>query len=532
MLNNDLNSHNCSSDIERILSEFNDTKADFNIDTTIMNLFEEQVVKNPNSIAVEFRDQKMTYDELNKKSNSLARELRNNCVQRQDIVGVFVERSFEMIIGIFAILKSGGAYLPIPTSTPEKRAIFMLENSGVKVVLTQSKFKNKNFYDGKVIDIEDFNLYKNDCSNLVNVNKSTDIAYIIFTSGSTGQPKGTMIEHCSLINRLLWMQSRYPIGKDDVLLQKTSFGFDVSVWEIFWWAISGAKVCMLEPGGERFPQAIISSVEKYHVSIIHFVPSMLHVFLNYIKDSEEIWRLSSLKRCFVSGESLTASIVDSFNKILCTNNCTKLTNLYGPTEATIDVSYYDFELNEKIETVPIGKPINNIRLYIVDNNKLQPIGKIGEIWIAGIGLARGYLNNDSLTKEKFVFSKLLNGERIYKTGDLGRWLPDGNIECLGRIDQQIKIRGFRIELEEIEKLIDSYNCDLKSSVVVKKYSETNISIIAFIVANQDFNMEDLKKYLRQVLPDYMIPSKFIIIDSFPLTNNGKLDKKLLVENSQ
>ncbi|MGE5632574.1 MAG: non-ribosomal peptide synthetase [Caulobacteraceae bacterium] len=513
-----------------ILEVFNNTNADYDKNIAIHELFEMQVEKNPKDIAAFFGEDSLTYEELNNKANCIADILISKGVRRNTIVGILVERSLEMIIGIYGILKAGGAYLPICPTNPEKRIEYILGYSNVGILLTQDKFKDMVKINGEIISLDDKNNYKAACSNPKVVSKSQDMVYVIFTSGTTGNPKGTMISHRSLVNRLNWMQKKYPLNREDVLLQKTPFEFDVSVWEIFWWSIVGARLCLLKPGHEKFPQTIVDVVEKKHISVIHFVPSMLYVFLRYIENSDEVSKLSSLKRVFCSGEALTVSHVKMFNSTLYKVNSTLLTNLYGPTEATIDVSYYDCPTNDDFYKIPIGKPIDNIKLLIIDNDKLQPIGQDGEICISGDGLAIGYLYNEELTRRKFVDNPFVQGEKIYKTGDIGRWLPDGNIEYIGRLDHQIKIRGMRIELEEIEQKIIEFKPDIECVVIAQKLSDTIVNIKAYLVSKEKIDIEELKGYLKELLPVHMIPNTFIELEHMPLSPNGKIDRKKLLDS--
>ena len=364
--------------------------------------------------------------------------------------------------------------------------------------------------------------------NPVLVNTAHDLAYVIYTSGSTGKPKGVMIEHRSVVNRLHWMQSAYPIDRDDVILQKTPYYFDVSVWELFWWALYGAKLCFLAPGSEAIPQAIIETIRRNRVTVLHFVPAMLNVFLEYLdgKDDRVVEGLASVRQIFVSGEALTPSHVRKFNNILGKKIGPKLTNLYGPTEATVDVSYFDCPHND-LEIVPIGRPIQNIRLYVMRDGQHVAVGETGELCIAGVGLARGYLNNQALTDEKFVQNPANAGERIYRTGDVARWLPDGNLEYLGREDQQIKIRGLRIELGEIENTIRDFPGIAECICVTRKYSENVILIIAYLVCKSQVELERLAHYLKQHLPAYSVPNHFVILGKIPLMPNGKADRSAL-----
>lgn len=520
------------TDIEKkeILIDFNNTVSEYQRDITIHRKFEEQVIKSPDRIAVIFGSNKLTYRELNGRANSLARVLREKGVTTESIVGIMVERSVEMIIGILAILKAGGAYMPISPDYPLDRIRFMLEDSKTEIVLTQERFIDKCSFVNNVIVLDNEELYSRDNNNLGDYSDSKNLAYVMYTSGSTGKPKGVMIEHYSVINRLNWMQKKYPIGENDVILQKTPFTFDVSVWELFWWGFNGASVCFLIPGGEKEPETIVDAIRENKITIIHFVPSMLDMFLEYIEMKNCIEEIKTLRQVFASGEALSLHQVRKFNRLLYNQNGTKLANLYGPTEATVDVSYFDCSNDSDINKVLIGKPIDNINLYIVDNNlKLQPVGVEGELIIAGDGLARGYLNRPSLTEEKFVICPFANNKRVYKTGDIARWMPDGNIEYLGRKDFQVKIRGNRVELGEIEAKLKDYN-DIKNAVVVLKEDKSgNKYLCAYIISDSNPSVIELREYLLNYLPEYMVPSYFVKIEEIPLTLNGKIDRKALPE---
>lgn len=518
------------SEKKEILFDFNDTRAEYQRETTIHRKFEEQVIKTPDKIAAIFGKNKLTYRELNGRANRLARVLKEKGVTADNIVGIMVERSLEMIVGILAILKAGGAYMPISPSYPQDRIYFMMEDSKAQVLLTQKCYADNYKFVENVIDLDDEDIYTGDDENLEESSNSNNLAYVIYTSGSTGKPKGVMIEHYSVINRLNWMQKKYPISENDVILQKTPFSFDVSVWELFWWGFNGASVCFLIPGGEKEPETIVDAIIEHKITVMHFVPSMLNLFLEYIEAENEVERVKSLKQVFASGEALNLHQVRKFNRLLYKQNGTKLSNLYGPTEATVDVSYFDCSEESDINEVPIGRPIDNINMYIVDKNlKLQPIGVEGELVIAGDGLARGYLNRPSLTEEKFVVCQFAENKRVYRTGDLARWMTDGNIEFLGRKDFQVKIRGNRVELGEIEARLKEYK-DIRNTVVVLKEDKTGDKYIcAYIVSDANPTVIELREYLMTDLPEYMIPSYFIKIKEIPLTANGKIDRKALPE---
>jgi amino acid adenylation domain-containing protein/thioester reductase-like protein/non-ribosomal peptide synthase protein (TIGR01720 family) len=525
----------------QILYEFNNTKAVYAKDKTIHQLFDEQVEKNPDNCAVIFDDSRLSYRKFNDRVNQLAWVLRKKGIKPDHIAAVVVERSLEMMIGIFAVHKAGGAYLPIEPNYPRQRIDYLLKDSGTKIMLGLKKFLDTAKavdFNGELIDLEQESLYQGHRDNPVMVNKPGDIAYIIYTSGSTGKPKGVMIEHFSVINRLNWMQKRYPIGPQDVILQKTTYVFDVSVWELFWWSFWGASLCLLIPGGEKDPAAIIQAIEKNNISTMHFVPSMLNVFLGYIEGNDALKKRTSLKQVFASGEALTPYQVEKFNQLVYRRTGKAvLINLYGPTEATVDVSFFDCPFASTPAGIPIGKPVDNTHLIVVNNRiGLQPVKIAGELCISGDQLARGYLNRPILTAEKFIanpYGKPGNFgpmyERLYRTGDLAHWLPDGNIEYLGRIDFQVKVRGFRIELGEIESQLLNIENIKEAVVLAKEDNKGEKYLCAYFVASEAVDVSLTRKTLSKSMPDYMVPSYFVQLDKIPLTPNGKLDRKALPE---
>jgi len=513
----------------QLLFDFNNTNADYPKDKAIHWIFEDMAEDKPGNTAVIFENSTLTYSKLNKKANQLARVLKDKGVKADSIVAIMSRRSSEMVVGIMGILKAGGAYLPIDPEYPDGRIQYILKDSGVKVLLVQDSLRDTIQFSGDVVFLQEKTLYKGDCSNPERVNTSNNLAYVIYTSGSTGKPKGVMIEHYSLVNRLNWMQKKYTLYENDTILQKTPFTFDVSVWELFWWSMVGSKVCFLQPGGEKNPEAIMDAIEKHDITTMHFVPSMLNAFLEYLEDNKEwIYKTRSLRRIFTSGEALNMLQVEKFNKILHSTNGVKLINLYGPTEATIDVSYFECFDVKNIKTVPIGKPIDNIRLLILDkNNMLQPIGVPGELYISGDGLARGYLNNPALTSEKFLPNPFVPGDKIYKTGDIACWNMEGNIEFLGRLDHQVKIRGFRIEVGEIEHVLMKHEIVKEAVVTAREGVNGNKYLCAYIVCREPASFVEIKQFLSKELPSYMIPSFFVCMDELPLSPNGKIDRKRL-----
>ncbi|HEU4962330.1 MAG TPA: amino acid adenylation domain-containing protein [Bacilli bacterium] len=519
-----------AADEQAQLQRFNETDAPFPQDRPVHQFFEEQAAKTPDRVAAVFEEDSLTYARLNRKANQLARRLREQGVQADSIVGVLAERSPEMLIGILGILKAGGAYLPITPEFPDDRIRYQLADSGARLVLTQTRFRQRIDFDGTVLCLEEESAYAAEGSDLEPLAAPHDLAYVIYTSGSTGNPKGVMIEHRSVINRLHWMHRAYEIGEADVLLQKTPFVFDVSVWEMFLWSFVGARVVFLPPGGEKSPDTIIETVERAGVTTMHFVPSMLSVFLDAVDDPQKLERLKSLRRVFTSGEALTPKQVTRFTESLGQANGVRLLNLYGPTEATVDVTAYDCTGLLEPDVVPIGRPIDNTKLYVLNaHGQCQPIGVPGELHIGGVNVGRGYLNKPELTAEKFPVNPFTAGERLYKTGDLVRWLPSGDIEFLGRLDFQVKIRGYRIELGEIENALLKHERITDALVLDREGQDGDRYLVAYAVAKEALSSDELRTFLSASLPEYMIPTAFVFLDEMPLTTNGKTDRKRLPE---
>ncbi len=515
-------------------NEINATDSFINSEEVISNLLNVQMRKTPDAAAIYLEDRSITYRELDQRSNQIAHFLRSKGVGSDTIVGVMIERSVDMFYGIFGILKAGGAYLPIAPTFPSERIAYILQDSQAKLVLVNSQSAGQvppRFTQS----VEEINLSVESNFNFYstvqpkNLNKSSDLIYVIYTSGSTGEPKGVMIEHLSLLNRLQWMQKTYSLNSKDVILHKTTFTFDISVWEILLWALYGSSVYLLSPGGEKDPILLVEAIEKGKVTIIHFVPSMLNAFLEYLDSHpEQIARLVSLRQVFSSGEALFWSTVAKFDELLGRPLRITLDNLYGPTEASIDVSYFQCTGSSGTGIVSVGKPIDNIKLFILDENLApNPVGIPGEIGISGLGLARGYLNKLELTEDKFVSVDFLHGERIYLSGDLGRLMDDGNIEFRGRLDHQVKIRGYRIEPGEIESVL----CDhlqIKEGVVLAKGDPESKYLAAYVVGEPSLTTRMIKEHLLKFLPEYMVPGVVLFLDEMPRLTNGKIDRKSLL----
>ncbi|AEG01889.1 non-ribosomal peptide synthetase [Methylomonas methanica] len=515
-----------AEDEERqILKDWNATKVVYPQGRCIHQLFEAQVEQTPDAIALTFEDQSLSYAELNAKANQLAHYLIERGVGPDVLVGICIERSLEMAIGLLGILKAGGAYVPLDPSYPEERLAFMLADIKPIVVLTQAQFASRELASSEVlrldsdwVKVESYPVV-NPCPELQPMN----LAYCIYTSGSTGQPKGAGVPHQGILNRLQWMQAEYHLDSTDHVLQKTPYSFDVSVWEFFWPLMTGARLIVAPPELHKDSQGLIELIRREHITTIHFVPSMLQAYV----DTPDVEQCTSLKRVICSGEALSTDLVQRFQQKLPA----ELHNLYGPTEASVDVSYWACPPDCAETAVPIGKPIANIQLHILDRSlNPVPVGTPGELHIAGIGLGRGYLNRPGLTAEKFIPDPFgPAGSRLYKTGDLVRYRLDGNIDYLGRIDHQVKIRGFRIELGEIEAQLLKHEGIKEAVVLAREDQPGDKRLVVYLVEEQlgTLQVDELKAQLKHNLPDYMIPSAFVVLEQMPLSANGKLDRKKL-----
>jgi amino acid adenylation domain-containing protein len=511
----------------QILFDWNLTAAAYPKNRSLHGLVEEQVQRTPEAVAVQFEGRELTYRELDARANQLARRLRRMGVGPEPLVGICAERSLEMVVGLLGILKAGGAYVPMDPEYPAERLAFMLEDSAVPVLLTQEHLAGslpKTAAKLLRLDADWADIAKESAEKVENHSSAENLAYMIYTSGSTGRPKGAMNTHGGIVNRLLWMQEAYKLESGDAVLQKTPFSFDVSVWEFFWPLLSGAKLVVARPGGHRDPAYLARVIEQERITTIHFVPSMLQAFL----EQEGLGvSCASLKRVICSGEALPLELQRRFFSILSA----ELHNLYGPTEASVDVTFWACQRENAPGFVPIGRPIANTQIYILDPElRPVPIGVAGELHIGGVGLARGYYNRPKLTAEKFIANPFSNdpGARLYKTGDLARFLPDGVIEYLGRLDFQVKLRGFRIELGEIESVLNQHAGVRTSTVVAREDELGEKRLVAYLVSrNGPIQAAELQEWLRARLPDYMVPAAYVFLTALPLSPNGKVDRKAL-----
>jgi len=497
-------------------------------------LFERQAAKTPDAMAVVYGNESLTYFQVEAEAEKLAYSLRSLGVSPDSVVGVLMERSLEMVIALLGVLKAGGAYLPLEPSLPQVRLEYMIDDAKPSVVLTQTSLVARlSERDVCLVRVElghdpPSEYAQEGASPLLGFPQT--LAYVIYTSGSTGKPKGVAVPHAGIINRVLWMQAAFHLGMSDRVLQKTPFGFDVSVWELFWTLASGATVVMAKPGGHQNPQYLVSLIEREAVTLIHFVPPMLEVFLRVVDPS----LCRSLKRVICSGQTLSVDLQRRFYRSFPD---VELHNLYGPTEASVDVTHWRCEKGSELLSVPIGYAISNIDMYIL-NEQLLPVAKggIGELYIAGLGLARGYLGRPGLTANCFVANPFgPPGSRMYRTGDQACHLENGAIHFLGRLDEQVKILGHRIELGEIEAAIASLAGVAEAVVTAISRGTDTPRLAAYIVPESvDRSQSDallsassLRSALLARLPGYMVPAYFLFLDHIPVTNNGKVDRAAL-----
>ncbi len=510
-----------SQERELLVHGVNRTEVEYDKQKCAFQLFEEQVEKKPDSTALVFRDTKLTYRQLNEKANQLARILRTKGVKRNSIVGILVDRSLEMMVGLLGILKAGGAYLPLDPEYPEERIKYMLENSESCILLTREsvldKFQRISF-NGVMIDIFDDNLYQGDSGNLDIRCSSSDLAYVIYTSGSTGKPKGVMIEHRNVGNFIKGMASIVDFSPEKTIIALTTISFDIFVLETHLAFAKGLKIVIADEREQNNPLLLKDVILTNNVDMLQSTPSRLKLLMS---SQEFVDSMKGLTDLMVGGEPFPDNLFKSIKKVFSG----KIYNVYGPTETTVWSTVKDLT---DLQEIDIGTPIANTQVYVIDHhNRLQPMGVSGELCIGGDGLARGYLKRPGLTAEKFVDNPFVPGQKMYKTGDVARWLPDGNLECMGRMDHQVKIRGNRIELGEIEVHLARF--DLIDDIIVMDKSDKDGDkyLAAYYVSDETISPSDFRVFLKDKIPDYMIPSRYVLMESLPLTPNGKVDRKAL-----
>jgi amino acid adenylation domain-containing protein len=525
----------------------------------VHELVAREASRHPERMAVVCEGEGISYGELNRRANQLGRYLRRKGVGPEVLVGIAMERSVEMVVGILGILKAGGAYVPLDVEYPKERLRYMLEDSGVGVLVSESAVLQK--LPETLAGVEVVRMDEEEEQKKIAEESGEDfasgvgcenLAYMIYTSGSTGKPKGAMNEHRGLTNRLLWMQERFGLGEEDVVLQKTPISFDVSVWELLWAVMVGGRLVMARPGGHRDGRYLAEVIEREKVTTLHFVPSMLQAFLQEEGLAE---KCVSVKRVISSGEALGWELQERFYERMgagAGDGGVKLYNLYGPTEAAIDVTCWECEpglgAGEGGGVVPIGRAIANVQMYVLDEKQeVVPEGVSGELYIGGVQVGRGYWKREELTGERFVRNPYGEG-KLYRTGDVGRYVGNGAIEYQGRRDEQVKVRGYRIELGEIEAVLQEHAGVKEAAVEVREVrgagegTETGQGsgieagagtpekrLVGYVVLAGGVKTSELRRYLKERLPEYMVPGVWVEMERLPVTANGKLDRKGLPE---
>lgn len=521
---------------EKILKEFNDTTFFEYNPQHIVHLFEEKVAKYSNETAIFYKDEKFSYREVNSRANQLAHKLYAIKKSKNEAIGIQLERTPELVISILAVLKAGCAYVPIDKQYPQERKKFIVDDANISTVITQKSLGDLEIPKVGMIYVDEVGLFSGPSENLQYERVCDDLAYIEYTSGSTGIPKGVMIEHVSITNTVLDLERRFPLEHQDVYMLKTPYTFDIFGTEFYGWIVGKGSLLVVEEDGEKNPDLIINAIETYKVTHINFVPSMFSIFLDAIQDKTSSEKIKSLRYFFVGGEAIKPELIERFLKLEAP---IKLENVYGPTEATMWATHQSLTSCTESINVPIGKPLNEYRCYVVDEaNKLQPIGVPGELCISGVGLARGYLNREELSKEKFILNPFYDQEgdakwfkKMYKTGDLARWLPDGTLEFMGRMDFQVKVLGVRIELGEIENVMVRHEKITQAVAVIVGSEKSTSSICVYYISESPIYEEELRAFLTNQLPVYMIPTFFVYLQKLPLSSNGKVDRKVLMANT-
>ncbi|MEG7354090.1 amino acid adenylation domain-containing protein [Bacillus inaquosorum] len=504
---------------QKLLFDFNDTGADYSGSRTVYQLFEEQAQRTPEHEAVKFKNSHLTYRELNEKASRLARTLRNCGVQADTLVAILADRSLEMIVSILAIWKAGGAYVPLDPEYPKERLQYLLHDANADVLLVQRHFKNSLTFDGQTIDLNDESSYHTDCSLLSPVAEHNHLAYVIYTSGTTGLPKGVMVEHGGIVNSLQWKKAFFKHSAKDRVLVLYPYVFDAFILNFFSPLISGATLHLLPNEENKDLFAIQNTMKQERITHFSTSPRLLKTMIEQMNAEDFI----HVQHVVVGGEQLE---IDTVEKLYSLQPHIQINNEYGPTENSVVSTFHPVQSAD--EQITIGKPVANHQAYILGAHlQIQPIGVPGELYVGGAGVARGYLNQPVLTEEKFVQHVHLPGQKMYKTGDLARWLPDGRIEYLGRIDHQVKIRGYRIEIGEVEAAIFNLEKVREAAVVAWEDEDGAKQLYAYYVGEPSLTAAQFRDDLSRKLPDYMIPSYFIHLEHIPLTSNGKIDLKAL-----
>ncbi|MGK4003929.1 amino acid adenylation domain-containing protein [Sorangium sp. So ce1036] len=512
----------------RVVTAWNATERAYPGERLVHELFEAEAERAPDAVALVFGEQRLSYRELDARANQVAHALRRRGVGPDVLVAVAAERSVELVVGLLGVLKAGGAYVPIDPEYPADRIAFMLEDAAAPVLLSQWPVASRLPAHGAEVlclDADRAEIDREPTGNLATPLSPDNLAYTIYTSGSTGRPKGAGNSHRGLLNRLQWMQERYGLTAGDRVLQKTPFSFDVSVWELFWPLMTGACLVVARPGDHRDGERLVELITRHGVTTLHFVPPMLQAFL----ETPGVASCASLRRVICSGEALPSELARRFFERL---SGAELHNLYGPTEASIDVTSWVCRRGDTSASVPIGHPIANTQIYLLDRHgQPVPAGVAGELHIGGVGLARGYHRRPDLTAERFVPDPFgaAPGGRLYRTGDLARHRPDGAIEFLGRLDHQVKIRGLRVELGEIEARLLQHPEVQEAVVVARDEAHGGKRLVAYVAGHGGAapEPEALRGWVGEALPAYMVPAPIVVLERLPLSPNGKVDRRAL-----
>ncbi|MEO7329884.1 MAG: amino acid adenylation domain-containing protein, partial [Minicystis sp.] len=514
------------SEAERqtVLAGFNHTEQPYPPGTLLPELFEAQVERSPEATALVFEGKTLSYRALDERANRLARRLQSLGVGPDRLVGVCLERSLDLVIALLGVLKAGGAYVPIDPSYPRERIDQMLEDSHATVILSQARFLSSLPSEGvTLLALDTLDLGGESATRPISQATPEGLAYVLFTSGSTGRPKGAMIPHRAIVNHMRWMNEAFPLASDDAVLQKTPASFDASVWEFYAPLMAGARLVLARPEGHREPAYLAQALIDHRITVLQLVPSMAELLVQ----ERALAQATSLKRLFCGGEALRRSLVDRFQERL---PGLQIVNLYGPTEVTIDsVAHVSLPEGSSAPMEPIGRPVANIRAYVLDTRMAPlPVGVPGELWLAGAGVGLGYLHKPELTAERFLPNPFGEG-LIYRTGDATRWLPDGNLEYLGRVDQQVKIRGFRIELGEIEAVLTNHPAVRECAALAREDVAGEKKLVAYLVFAEGASPTagEIRAFLKEKLPEYMLPSAFVVLPALPLLASGKVDRRAL-----
>lgn len=504
---------------QRVIHVFNETGVDYPTSFTIQQLILRQVKQTPSEPAVIHEGRALTYAQLHAKSNQIARMLRKKGLKRNELVGVATEYSFDMITGILGVLKAGGAYLPIDPDLPAGRIAYMVGDSDCNRIVTQQRFMERFNLTADLISLDDEIICRESEEDLDNINDADDLAYVIYTSGTTGNPKGVMIHHRNVVNQLMGLVDRFSFKPDFHHLLTAKFTFDVSVQQLLLPLLSGGKLFIPRKETMMEPRELWDFIVENRIDVLDMVPSQMKMLLHHLHGDHPF------RYIILAGEVLTKNLYENIRSVA---HVDQIVNIYGPTETTINATAYMCDGREKGNSLPIGKPLPNYRTYILAPDLSPvPIGVTGEIFIAGAGVGGGYLNNPEETQQRFVPDPFVPDQTMYKTGDLARWLPDGNIDYIGRLDHQVKIHGVRVEPDEITQILLSHD-SIRDAVVIDKQNEEGQSYLcAYVCKNKNVTTAELREHLKNDLPDYMIPSFIIGLDKLPLTENGKIDRKSL-----